>query len=512
MNGLDAWTLVHLAALAVPVAFAAVAAFAPLQATRASAFALVVAALVAAATAGVFGPPPSPLLGLRLDGVTAVMLALVALLGFVVVRFSRTHLQGEPALPRYFRWLSTTLAAVTAIVLADDLLAIALAWTVTSVALHQLLTFYPTRAAALIAAHKKFLVSRLADVCLAGSLALVHTTVGSLALDDIAAAVATWPSLPLAMELAAALLVCAVALRSAQLPFHGWLTQVMEAPTPVSALLHAGVVNIGGLVLIRVAPWIAQAVAAQWLLIAIGLVTALVAATVMTTRVSIKVALAWSTCAQMGFMLVQCGLGAWSAALLHIVAHSLYKAHAFLDAGSVVARWQQRAMTPAPARPGAGALAWAGVGIASSFAATTALDLGPAGTWPALVSSVLVGLALLPLQRGSATALRVLAVVLLSCAWHVVLSELVATAHAPANPLAWALTGVAFVGFAAVHLALRRHPHGRLARRLHPWLFAGLYLDERFTRLSFRIWPPRRPEAPSSPRPMPLRTSMETRT
>jgi NAD(P)H-quinone oxidoreductase subunit 5 len=118
------------------------------------------------------------------------------------------------------------------------------------------------------------------------------------------------------------LLVASAALKCAQLPFHGWLIQVMEAPTPVSALLHAGVVNIGGFLMIRLAPLMTQSEIAQTLLVICGCTTAVIAALVMTTRVSIKVALAWSTCAQMGFMLLECGLGAYPLALLHIVAHS----------------------------------------------------------------------------------------------------------------------------------------------------------------------------------------------
>src|SRR4029079_16771746 len=112
-------------------------------------------------------------------------------------------------------------------------------------------------------------------------------------------------------------------------------------------------VNIGGFVMIRLAPLMAKATVAQALLLAVGLVTAIVGSLVMTTRASIKVALAWSTIAQMGFMLVQCGLGVWHLALLHLLAHSVYKAHAFLTSGSVVETWRGASLVrPSRLSPG----------------------------------------------------------------------------------------------------------------------------------------------------------------
>jgi NAD(P)H-quinone oxidoreductase subunit 5 len=143
------------------------------------------------------------------------------------------------------------------------------------------------------------------------------------------------------------LLVGCVVLKTAQLPFHGWLTQVMEAPTPVSALLHAGVVNLGGMVLIKLSALWSVVPLASWLLVLWGGLTAGLACWVMQTRISIKLRLAWSTCAQMGFMLMECGLGQYSLALLHLVTHSIYKAHAFLSSGSQVRATIRQSASPA---------------------------------------------------------------------------------------------------------------------------------------------------------------------
>ena len=110
----------------------------------------------------------------------------------------------------------------------------------------------------------------------------------------------------------------------------------MEAPTPVSALLHAGIINSGGVLLIAAASLVQESAGAMAALVMLGGLTALFGAAVMLTQSAVKTALAWSTVAQMGFMLLQCGLGLWTLALLHIVAHSLYKAHAFLSSGGAV--------------------------------------------------------------------------------------------------------------------------------------------------------------------------------
>lgn len=531
MQSLAAWppsllgslpgSLPALAALAIPCALALAGLVAPRRAGLASGAALLLAlifsaAIFSAAIFSTFAPSISGLgaataasastVGLRADHLTCLMLLLITSLGALIARFSPTYLAGDPGLPRYLRWLLLTLAAVAVLVLANNLLVMALAWTATSLTLHQLLTFYADRPAALIAAHKKFLVSRLADAALAGSLGLVHANVGSFDLDRLASWVSARPELPTSMQVAAGLLVLAVALRSAQLPFHGWITQVMEAPTPVSALLHAGVVNIGGFVLIRLAPWMSRAEPAQLALVAIGLVTATVAALIMTTRVSIKMALAWSTCAQMGFLLVQCGLGLWSLALLHLIAHSLYKAHAFLAAGSAAEEWQRRALAPprppvAPLRLGVAVLVAAGLAAAAQ-AAQAALSAQPTHAPSAIVLALVLGLALTPLLTAgptsgaravAATLGRLAAVLLLTLGWHALAERVVSVPSPAAGALGWWLTGGALAALFLVKSALQLRPGGALARALHPWLFAGLYLDDHFTRLAFRVWPPRLP-------------------
>ncbi|MBY0315662.1 MAG: hypothetical protein K2Q26_09090, partial [Bdellovibrionales bacterium] len=151
------------------------------------------------------------------------------------------------------------------------------------------------------------------------------------------------------LSLVAVLFALAALVQSAQFPLHGWLLEVMETPTPVSALLHAGVINAGGFLLIRYSHLITLSPSAMNLLIAIGALTALFGSLVMMTQTSVKVSLAYSTIAQMGFMMLECGLGVFSAALLHIIAHSAYKAHAFLSSGETVRLAQPaKSLQPSP--------------------------------------------------------------------------------------------------------------------------------------------------------------------
>ncbi|ACI98601.1 proton-conducting transporter membrane subunit [Rhodospirillum centenum] len=274
-------------------------------------------------------------LSARLDAVSVTMLLVVAFVGWIVVRYSRTYLDGEDRQGCFTGWLCAALASVFLFVLAGNLVQLVGAWIATSFALHHLLLFYPERCAALRAARKKRLFSMIGANALAVAALLLWASFGTADIAMINALArtgdASWPAIT-----AAALLALAAVLKSAQFPTHGWLTEVMEAPTPVSALLHAGVINGGGFLLIRFADVMLAAPGVLALLAMLGGFTALFGALVMLTQPAVKTSLAWSTVAQMGFMILQCGLALFPLALLHIAAHSLYKAHAFLASGGAV--------------------------------------------------------------------------------------------------------------------------------------------------------------------------------
>ena len=441
-------------------------------------------------------------LSVRVDSVGISVLLLVSFVGWVIVRYSSIYLGGDPGQPRYVRWLMATLAGVAMVIITNNLLVLALAWMAASLALHGLLTFYTDRQPALIAAHKKFLVSRVADVCLLSAIALIGLNLGTLEIDEILRRAQSLPEFPVDLMAAVVLIVITVLLKCAQLPVHGWLIQVMEAPTPVSALLHAGVVNLGGFVLIRLAPLVNEVLAAQIMLVLIGSFTAVLAALVMMTRISVKVMLAWSTCAQMGFMLMQCGLGLYELALLHLIAHSLYKAHAFLAAGGAVAQARLKRLSPDPSPPGVGATllcALAGVMVVTGAALAWRVPEEELRVLWAL--AVVVCLALVPLLsvRSSrlggtwslALVLGAFGIALAYFALHEAVRSWIDLPGrgAPAEPGLVTLMLVCFIALFAVQTVIRARPSGAMAQRLYPWFYAGLFLDELFTRSTFRLWP-----------------------
>jgi NAD(P)H-quinone oxidoreductase subunit 5 len=308
-------------------------------------------------------------LALLIDPLSVLMLTLVSFLGLIVTRYSINYLAGDPEQARFSRWLVITLFSVLVLVISSNLLMFTVAWIATSLSLHQLLTFYRERPAAIIAARKKFIISRLADACMITALLLVWSGHGTWEFHELFAN----PVGPYT-GLVAGLFVAAAMLKSAQFPFHSWLPDTLETPTPVSALMHAGIINAGGFLIVRLSPLITQSPLALNTLALLGAFTALFASVIMMTQTSIKKSLAWSTVAQMGFMMLQCGLGAFALAMMHLVAHSLYKAHAFLTSGSVV-NLTKSAWTPV-GRPAAhplvvlGSLAVAmvcGISIASVF-------------------------------------------------------------------------------------------------------------------------------------------------
>ncbi|MEO9132621.1 MAG: proton-conducting transporter membrane subunit, partial [Sphingomonas sp.] len=257
--------------------------------------------------------------------------------GWVVVRYSGTYLDGEARQGAFTGWLCLTLAAVLLLVTAGNLVQLTLAWVVTSLFLHRLLLFYPQRLAAQRAARKKFVTARLGDAALIAAVGLLIADYGTSDIGAILASARSGMGGGMAVG-AAGLLGVAAILKSAQFPTHGWLTEVMETPTPVSALLHAGVINAGGFLLVRFADVMLLAPGVLAVLVMIGGFTALFGSLVMLTQPSVKTSLAWSTVAQMGFMTFECGLALFPLALLHIVAHSLYKAHSFLSSGGAVER------------------------------------------------------------------------------------------------------------------------------------------------------------------------------
>ncbi len=306
--------------------------------------------ILIAASSGFFvvqyGLLETPLVGIneigfsiRLDSLSILMFSMIAILGFIVIRFSLNYLDGDERQGRFIGRLAATIAAVQLLVLAGNLGLLLISWILTSISLHRLLVFYKNRPGAIIAARKKFLVARIADACLLAAVLLLYFQFETGNLEVIFQEIKRSLSsgiFPTSLEAAALLLALAAVFKSAQFPTHGWLIEVMETPTPVSALLHAGLLNAGPFLLIRMAYVMEASTYAPILIIIVGAFTALFASIAFPTQTSIKTALGYSSVAHMGFSLLICGLGVYPAATLHLIAHSFYKAHSFLSSGSVI--------------------------------------------------------------------------------------------------------------------------------------------------------------------------------
>ena len=280
-------------------------------------------------------------LSIAVNGLTLTLATLVAFVIVMIAQYSVQYLDGDPQQARFARLLGFTAGFFLLVVIAGNLGLFTLGIIATGFSLHKLLKFYGDRPKAIMAAHKKSIFSRTADLCLLGATVLVGQETGSLQFDVLREAAQRTGGLPASLQVAAWLIVAAVILKSALFPFQGWLIQVMEAPTPVSALMHAGVVYSGAIVALRTSPLLVRVPDALLFLAAVGLLTVVIASLVMTTQTAVKTMLAWSTTAQLGFMSLELGLGLFPLALLHLVGHSLYKAHAFLSSGSVTDQLRQ---------------------------------------------------------------------------------------------------------------------------------------------------------------------------
>ncbi|MDF1820330.1 MAG: NADH-quinone oxidoreductase subunit L [Alcanivoracaceae bacterium] len=455
-------------------------------------------ALSAAAPVAVLtGDPGAPSAWLSAAPLNLVMSVLISLIALVVIRYSGNYLDGDSAVGHYRRWLLVCLAAVSLVVISNHLLILWLAWTTISVSLHQLLVSYPDRFRAVLAAHKKFLFARIAESCLLVASLLLWQHHGTFHIDTI---LARYPSSSLspAEQTAAVLLALAALFKCAQLPVHGWLIQVVEAPTPVSALLHAGVINLGGFLMILMAPLMAQSLPARWLLLVVAGLTTVLAALIMMTRISIKVRLAWSTSAQMGLMLVECALGLHELALLHLLAHSCYKAHAFLSAGTAVQTYLRRQLAPTPT-PGlarwAGGLVVSLTLVGATLAALHVVVPHPL-TAAELALWLLMGIAISLWLAASPgiTLWALLTAPLLVLAYSA--QKLLLAPLVPAVPDAGLAAGLWVAALCALLLlgyGLLVMHQTALGFRWRQWLFAGLYLDEWVTRTTLRLWPVRLP-------------------
>jgi NAD(P)H-quinone oxidoreductase subunit 5 len=320
------------------------------------------AALVVAIVVAVNGPVAAvveaadgdALFGLYATRVTALLGLLTTGVGVVVQSFAGRNLQGDLFGRRFFVLASLLTAATTSVAFAATLGQLCAAWILAGLALAALVTHRATWQPARRSSRRTLRSLWVGDVALLAATLLTVVAVGAVDLRSPATAAQELAdaSIPVlgghVLAVVAVLLTIAGISRSALVPVHQWLPSTIAAPTPVSALLHAGVVNGAGMLLIRLAPLFGSSVTATHLAFAAGAVTTCYASVVMLVRSDVKGNLAWSTAGQMGFMTVQVAIGALPAALVHIVGHGMYKAALFLGAGGSVIAHNRHHQRPAP--------------------------------------------------------------------------------------------------------------------------------------------------------------------
>ena len=273
------------------------------------------------------------------DGVSVVMWVAVTFFSGIVHSYSRRYLAGSLTIDRFFGRVFGFTLAVMVLVAADSLVLFGVAWLAMGLLMAALIGHvdgWPQAQAAGSLARRYFLAG---SASLAVALGALWWQTGATTVSGVASAVEAAPdgatTPPLVLGAAAALLLAAM-VQSALLPFHTWLLSSMTAPTPASALMHAGFVNAGGILLARFAPVVTVDPAVMYAVVLVGAASAIGGKLLKSVQPDIKTRLGCSTVGQMGFMIMQAGLGFFGAAITHLVLHGFYKAYRFLSAGEAV--------------------------------------------------------------------------------------------------------------------------------------------------------------------------------
>ncbi|MEF8806825.1 proton-conducting transporter transmembrane domain-containing protein [Natronomonas sp.] len=268
------------------------------------------------------------------DGLTAVMWVVVTFFSGIVHSYSRRYMAGDRHLDGFYARVFGFTLVVMVLTAADHVALFAAAWLGMGLLMASLIghvrEWKQARAAASLA-RRYFLAS---SGLLAGGLLLLAWTTGRTSLSGILEATATVPQWVAALAIGG--IVLAAIIQSALFPFQNWLLSSMTAPTPASALMHAGFVNAGGILLTRFAPLLTETAVAMSAIVLIGATSALLGQAMLLVGTNVKRELGASTMAQMGFMTLQCGLGFFAAAIAHLILHGFYKAYLFLSSGAAV--------------------------------------------------------------------------------------------------------------------------------------------------------------------------------
>ncbi len=303
-----------------------------------------------------------------MDRLAAVMMALIAGVSLVIHMYSQRYMQGDQGYVRFFALLSLLTFVLLCLVTSGNALWLFMWWHLITWLLVILVSFNNTSPAARAAGRVTLLVQGLGDAALLVGILLTYVQFGTLDLTELFEAVQSSATsvggagMFLGVEPVTAitlLFLLSIMTKSAQFPFHVWLPGTIEAPTPVSAMLHAGIVNAGGFLVNRMAPLYSIAPMSLYLMALIGGLTVVIGSTGMLTQPSVKRRLVYSTMGQMGYMIMECGLGAFALAVFHLCAHGLFKATLFLNSAANIQKARHEFKLPrVPRREQEAAFSW----------------------------------------------------------------------------------------------------------------------------------------------------------
>ena len=293
--------------------------------------------------------------GLYIDRLSAVIMVLITGISALIYLYSIRFMQQERGRARFHTLLALTTFVLLCMVSSANLLMLFLFWQLLSWLLC-LLAYHYSHLPTIRGSFKTFTMLRVGDVAFLSGIVLASAQYGTLDFQELfirareaKTAFSFWPGGGLevpAVTVITLLIFIGAMSKSAQFPLHGWLPDSLYAPTPVTALLHAGIINAGGFLLNRLAPLYGLSPITLHLIFGIGALTAILGACMMLTQNDIKKTLGYSTIAQMGYMIMECGLGAFALAVFHLIAHGLFKATIFLNCGNVIHAARQEPRLP----------------------------------------------------------------------------------------------------------------------------------------------------------------------
>jgi NADH-quinone oxidoreductase subunit L len=310
------------------------------------------------------------------DGLAVSLTAIAAVVGSLAVIFSVDYMRGDAQLGRYYFLVLFFIGAMTGLLLSGNLLFTFFFWEITALCSYGLISFYNDDPKAVAGGIKALIITQVGGVGLLLGTLIAFANLGSFQISDLLAKASSLPSTALAL-IGFSFLIAAAA-KSAQFPFHTWLPDAMEAPTPVSALIHAAtMVNAGIYLLARFYPAFEPVPGWKTSVLLVGLISALIAALSALVATDLKRVLAYSTVSQLGYMVYAIGAGGVFASQFHLLSHAVFKALLFLAAGSVIHSVGTRDMRRMGALRGkmpyvhnvfiVGAMALAGVPILNGF-------------------------------------------------------------------------------------------------------------------------------------------------